>query len=135
MLHEDKQPDSRVNKRLLQSLQGGHLALIINGIALDSLSSKDTLFWCQPSRNRWIIRQEVCSADSNNECDHALEDEKPAPSRDSSNSTEAREDTCRDETCKCGGEDVTCVENGDSGCDFLACVEYREKVERTAEIC
>ena len=48
MLHDYKQPDLRVLCSLEDARPGGRLSLVSDGIALGSLVSEGSFFWCQP---------------------------------------------------------------------------------------
>lgn len=80
VLHEDKDPDTVVAERLLETLHCGNLALLFDGISLNALVGQDTLFWCEPAGDGWIVGQEPGSNNGNDESEDSLNDEEPAPS-------------------------------------------------------
>ncbi len=55
MLHEDKDPNSIIAKRLLETFHGRDLALFIDSIALDALIGQNTLLGCEPTSHSWVI--------------------------------------------------------------------------------
>lgn len=121
--HSSKDPDHRITGSLAEAFPNGSLALVANSVERHTVGRKIALFLSQPpSVVREIWKQEE-ARNSDDEGDHTLEDEEPLPSRDASNVAQSMEDASSDQSSKCGGEDVTRVEDGDACSDLLASVE------------
>jgi hypothetical protein len=131
MLHEHKNAHSVVTHRLPKSLPRRNFTLLIDRISSNSFTCKHTLVWCEPSRDGWVIGQEMRAADRDDEGGDALQDKQPAPASETCYAVHF-EDTDCDEAGKGGREDVAGVENCDAGCYFATCIEDGEEVERAS---
>jgi len=100
MLHENEDPNSVVGYSFFESFHDGSLAAIVNTVALDTGHSKNSLLRCQPASDGGIVRQEVGSADGNDESGNSLEDEEPSPAFEPSNPVHLENTNCN-ETSKC----------------------------------
>lgn len=129
MSHSTEDPNHRVASSLLQTLHGAGLTLVGNSIKLHTVVCKLTLLLSQPSSGKREIRKNEVTNDSNDKGDSTLEDEKPLPASKTSDIIETVEDTSCDETSKSCSENVSSVENSDSGSDLLTGIEDGEKVD------
>lgn len=131
MLHEDEDPDAVIGESFLQTLDGGDLALLVDSILSDSFTGKNSLFGSEPSSDTWVIWEEVCSDDGNDEGYNSLDDEKPSPSFEAGNTVHLEEDNCN-QTSECCGKDVTRVKDSDTCGNLLPGIENGEKVKCTS---
>lgn len=109
MGHTRKEPDHGVFDGLFQAFGGGRFALVLNDIELHTADGKITLLLCEPLGVVGEVGQEEKAYDGDDESDGALENEEPAPACDTADVVEAMVDSCGDESCESGGEDVASV--------------------------
>ena len=102
VLHEDEDPDAVIGKSFLKTLDGGDLALLVDGILADSLSCENALFGCEPAGDTWVIWEEMCSDNGNDKSGNSLNDEEPSPSFQACDTVHLEDDDS-DKTSESGG--------------------------------
>lgn len=117
--HGRKEPDHGIFDCLFQAFRGGRLALILDNVELHTADGKVTLLLCEPLGIVGEIGQEEEANDGDDEGDGTLEDEKPAPACNSADIVKPMVDSCGDESCEGGCEDVASIENGNTCCEFF----------------
>lgn len=126
--HGRKEPDHGVFDGLFQALGGGGLALVLDNVELHAADGEITLLLCEPLGVVGEIGQEEEANDGDDESDGTLEDEEPAPACNSADIVESMVDSCGDESCEGGCEDVASIEDGNACCELFTSINWNESI-------
>lgn len=130
MLHEYKDPDLRVDGSFLETSPHRDIGGMSNSVACHTVMSKLTLVFGEPPGRQWFVRQDETGDNSNDKGDDTLKNEKPAPAGDTTNTIKL-EHADGDETGKGRGENVSRVQDADTGRNLLSSIEDGKKIEST----
>lgn len=128
MRHSAEEPHRRVAGGLLETLRSAGFTLVGDGIELHSVVGEVPLVLREPPSGQGEVGQQEKAGNCDDKCDSALEDEEPLPACNAGDVIHAVEDAGSDEAGKGSSQNVTSVENRDSGSDLLTRVEDGEDV-------
>lgn len=126
--HSSKDPNHRIGRGLLKALPRACLALVGNGVELNSIVCQGSLFLSEPFGREREVWQDKESDGCNGESYGALKDEQPAPTRQARDIVETIKDASGNQARKGSGEDVASVQNSNTSSDLFASIKDAEKI-------
>lgn len=128
MAEQEEEPQLLVLAAFHETSPSSCSVVSLDGLSGDPVVGENSLLFSKPSGVVWLIRKNKAARNGYDECEDALEDERPSPAAEIGNPTHL-EDTDRDQAGEGRSTDVRRKKDCNSCCNLLSGVEDLSHLE------